>query len=155
MDKLKRIELEPTHLAWLAENLRLADEADLKPSFECMLKNMPTGFFSCPAGTEIISEGEPGTDLYIVYSGRLAVTRTKGHVSPIMLGELAKGDFFGEISFLVHSARSATVKAMTECSLFKFKASTFAELMEKTAALASSIKKTARARLEKIFLGQL
>lgn len=67
------------------------------------------------AGETIIEEGEKGVALYVVLSGRVRVER-----SGEQLGELGRGDFFGELALIEDEPRSATVKAVdeTECILF-------------------------------------
>lgn len=65
-----------------------------------------------PAGTVLVREGDTGRELYVIVGGRAAVTR-KGR----KLTELGPGDFFGELAFLSHAQRTATVTATTEVRL--------------------------------------
>lgn len=154
-EKAKRIELYPRHLAWLAQTLKCQDDSEIEPNFKFLLENMPSGLYKYPANEEIIAEGETSTEIYIVYSGELSVWRKKGYAVSLELGRLSVGDFFGEIGFLMKSPRTATVKTVTECQLFKFKAQEFMDLMKQHKSLADYAKKTARNRIQKIFLSQL
>jgi CRP/FNR family transcriptional regulator, cyclic AMP receptor protein len=73
---------------------------------------------SFPRGTVIIRQGDTDATLYIIQSGSVKITRK----NPTGTGELAlatigSGDFFGEMTLLDGSPRSATVTAIepTDC----------------------------------------
>jgi len=73
----------------------------------------------------IVKEGEPGFDLFLLYSGYADVT-TDITGCRVALATLGPGDVFGEVNFLERTKRSATVKALTDCELLKIPA-TFVE----------------------------
>ena len=77
---------------------------------------------SLEAGSTVVSEGEPGRSMFIVKSGRLAVSkRTKaGRVIPISV--LQPGDFFGEMTLIEMQNRSATVVAEGPTVLYELTA---------------------------------
>jgi serine/threonine protein phosphatase PrpC len=64
------------------------------------------------AGAEILREGSQGEDLYILTQGRVVVEKAGQRI-----GELATGDYFGEMGLVDNAPRSATVRALepTEC----------------------------------------
>jgi len=62
-------------------------------------------------GEVIIGEGEPGDRMYVIQSGRVAVTR-RVHDKDILITELGKEDIFGEMALFDRSPRSATVRAI-------------------------------------------
>lgn len=71
------------------------------------------------AGEAIVMQDAPASALYIILSGHAVVER--GHDDPTeLVGELAPGDFFGELALIEEHPRTATVRAMepTECVLF-------------------------------------
>ena len=64
---------------------------------------------SYKAGDDIIKQGEEGAGVFIVLSGEAEAVRDG---SP--LGTLGPNTFFGEMAFLDHYRRSATVRAKAE-----------------------------------------
>ncbi|KAJ9125462.1 hypothetical protein QFC22_000423 [Naganishia vaughanmartiniae] len=59
------------------------------------------------AGEEVIKEGEPGDDFYLIESGVAQVEKQGAGV----VGELSKGDYFGELALLNRASRAATIRA--------------------------------------------
>lgn len=74
------------------------------------------------AGATVVAEGEPGRSMFIVRSGRLAVSKraTSGSVIPISI--LERGDFFGEMTLIEMQNRSATVVAENSTVLYELTA---------------------------------
>lgn len=62
-------------------------------------------------GEVIMREGKVESTFFILIAGKVKVTREDG---TILLATLKPEDFFGEISFLTQSARTATVTAEEE-----------------------------------------
>lgn len=148
----KKLAVGPVELEWLAGALKLADPMEEKPALENILSSLPSiCLFRCPSGTEIIKEGEEGRDFYVVYSGKLSVRRKSARGGSVEIGKLAKGDFFGEIGFLLNSPRSATVSTETACRIFCFSAGEFSRLICGHAELGERIRKLALERLGRIF----
>ena len=65
-----------------------------------------------PAGTVLVREGDLGRELYILVDGSARVTRSGRKIT-----EMGPGDFFGELAFLSHAPRSATVTATSDSRL--------------------------------------
>ncbi len=68
-------------------------------------------------GEEIFRQGDTGVGMYIVARGRVRISQEPG---PVLLAELAEGDFFGEIALLSEKPRSATATATEATTLFGF-----------------------------------
>jgi len=62
-------------------------------------------------GQALFSVGEPGTDLYVVVSGRASATLALGPERVMRLITFSAGTAFGELGLLDQEARSATVTA--------------------------------------------
>ena len=71
-------------------------------------------------GEVILREGDPGSSLYTLTSGRVRAFRkdTRGG-KQLPLGDLKEGAFFGELSVLTGAPRTATVVALTRCELLE------------------------------------
>lgn len=72
-----------------------------------------------PAGAPIFQEGEPGYEMFIIFSGKVRIFRTVGGVRE-ELAVLKKGDFFGEMAVLEDfPQRSASAEAVTEVEVLR------------------------------------
>ncbi len=89
------------------------------------------------AGRSIIREGEAPDFFYVVVDGRLGVS-AEGEVSrPQALDDMSVGDYFGEIGLIERIARTATVTAITNCTLLRVEGSALvASLMESSPSAA-------------------
>jgi CRP-like cAMP-binding protein len=74
------------------------------------------------AGATVVAEGEPGRSLFIVRSGRLAVSKRANVGSIIPISVLQPGDFFGEMTLIEMQNRSATVVAEAPTVLYELTA---------------------------------
>ncbi len=92
-------------------------------------------------GEVIVCEGDPGESMFLVRSGRAAVTigRDKREVARI-----DAGGYFGEMSLLTGEPRTATVRATGDCVVLEIRANAFAayirshpEAVERLAATAA------------------
>jgi hypothetical protein len=92
-------------------------EALEPPEREAVIREMELEEFD--EGDVIITEGEPGTSMYIVASGEVKVyTRAKAGEN-IYLAKLGAGDFFGEVSVLTGKPRTATITVSQPASLLR------------------------------------
>ena len=74
------------------------------------------------AGATVVAEGEPGRSMFIVRSGRLAVSKRANAGSIIPISVLQPGDFFGEMTLIEMQNRSATVIAESATLLYELTA---------------------------------
>jgi CRP-like cAMP-binding protein len=65
-----------------------------------------------PAGTVLVREGDLGRELYILVGGTARVSRGGRKIA-----EMGPGDFFGELAFLSHAPRTATVTSTSDSRL--------------------------------------
>lgn len=71
------------------------------------------------AHSNIIIEGELSWGLFFLLEGMVGIYKTnKLNLTTYDIGQLHPGSFFGEVSLVDQSPRSATVKALTDCRLF-------------------------------------
>lgn len=90
----------------------------------------------CAAQQIVIAEGGQASKLYVLVSG-LATVRAAGPQGiEMLLAYLYPGDFFGEMClFPRQDARSAMIRAATECSLLEIPYEPFIELTRKHPSL--------------------
>lgn len=69
-------------------------------------------------GSVIISEGDPGSSMYLIVSGEVKVY-TRGTGGTVYLARLGEGDFFGEVSVLTGKPRTATITASQRTELLR------------------------------------
>ncbi len=79
-------------------------------------------------GQPVFYEGDVGATMYIVQSGRVRLYReVKGATTE--LGEMEKGDFFGEMSILEGLPRSSSAEATENSELIEINSSTFDKMI--------------------------
>jgi ABC-type multidrug transport system fused ATPase/permease subunit/CRP-like cAMP-binding protein len=106
-------------------------------------------FMAREPGQEIVRQGSSGDELYIVKRGELEVLVEDGNGQTQHLNVLGEGDFFGEISFLRGTPRTATIRARAHTELYLLRRLDFDHLLERLqVGVLSEIEATAQARLE-------
>lgn len=78
-------------------------------------------------GETIVREGEPGQSMFVVKSGRVKVLLEESRREVATLG---RGDYFGEMSMLTGSARTASVVAHGDARVLEIDAEVFRQLAE-------------------------
>jgi CRP/FNR family transcriptional regulator, cyclic AMP receptor protein len=84
----------------------------------------------------VIRQGEPGMGMYIIESGKVVVL---SEPAGVQLSELSDGDFFGEVSLLDETPRSATVVAKCPTRILGFFQSDLFSLIERNPRLGVKI----------------
>jgi membrane protein len=104
-----------------------------------------------PAGHTLIEEGDDSRTAYFLYAGRAGVYKNTddGHRR---LGELHEGQLFGEMAYLLHEKRTASVVADTEITVLALPPHLMEELMRHSAPLSRRIIDTLCQRLERMNL---
>jgi hypothetical protein len=97
-------------------------------------------------GDLIVVAGEPGDSLFVLASGtaKAFVPSSEKHV---LAREMEEGDFFGEISILSGSVRTATVTAKTRCELLELNRTALDEICTRQPRVLSVMKEFSDRRL--------
>lgn len=74
-------------------------------------------WMSVPGGHAVWRQGEDGDGLYLVYRGRLSIVRELVGGETVVLGQVGRGESFGEVSALTGNHRSATVSTLRDSVL--------------------------------------
>lgn len=70
-----------------------------------------------PANEAVFWFGDAGDTLYVVEEGQVSITAPGAQGEHVLLDTLGPGAMFGELSLLDGGPRSATVRALTSCTL--------------------------------------
>ena len=92
-----------------------------------------------PKHQTIVEEGLAGDYMYVIRDGQVKVTKLSGDGREKILGLLGPGDFFGEMSLLDNSERSASVKSLTETRIMALSRSDFLKELRNNPDLAMAV----------------
>jgi hypothetical protein len=100
------------------------------------------------AGERIFTEGEVGTTMFIVQSGRIRLFhQADGKTTEI--AEMEKGDFFGEMSLLEGTARNISAEAIEPVELIEINSTTFDRMIRGNIEIAVRLLRKLSGRLQK------
>jgi small-conductance mechanosensitive channel/CRP-like cAMP-binding protein len=102
---------------------------------------------------EMVRQGEPGSDLFIVKSGEAVVTVKQDRSDPIEVARLHRGSIFGEMSLVTGAPRNATVRTESICEVLVIGHDEFASVLEEYPDIAqriSDVLATRQAELEQV-----
>jgi hypothetical protein len=94
-------------------------------------------------GEELYTDGEDTKDFYVVWSGRLIISKPKDHNRELAM--LIIGDFFGEDG-LFYNRRLGNAQALETSKLFKFDFSLMVDLFARVPPLRNLLLSAARSR---------
>src|SRR5579864_7588014 len=97
-------------------------------------------------GTVLIREGAEADDFFVLTAGEVEVVAAGEAGAEHTLGALTPPNYFGEIGLLGHRPRTATVKAIAPCTLYRINGSDFVDAMT-VATLSPTALGRAQARL--------
>lgn len=92
-----------------------------------------------PAGQKLFSQGDEGSELYIVGRGTIGSSITLEDGSEREIAVFHSGDFFGEMSIFESAPRSATCYAKEDSIVLKLPAVTFFSFIKKHSEIAIKI----------------
>jgi glucose-6-phosphate 1-dehydrogenase len=94
------------------------------------------------AGEMLIRKGDLGREMYVLVRGQVEVVDDTGKV----LTTLEDGACFGEIALLIHTPRTASVRAKTGCDLLALDRAAFSRILHDHPHFAASVLEIARER---------
>ncbi len=97
-----------------------------------------------PVGEALFLEGDSSQDMYILVSGRLEIFKDEKKISEIT----EPGSMVGEMSYLLGSRRTATVKAGTDIKVIHVPCGRITEFLDDFPALAPEITRSLARRLQ-------
>ncbi len=100
-----------------------------------------------PRGTVLFKEGDTGTDMYLINSGEVRLSR-KTKQGKVILATLGFGEFFGEMSVITNEPRTITAEVVSDCRLNVISKEVLETLVTGNPLVALSILKKLMFRLE-------
>ncbi|HMN83105.1 MAG TPA: cyclic nucleotide-binding domain-containing protein [Burkholderiaceae bacterium] len=94
---------------------------------------------SYPRGRTIVAEGEPSQSLYILLSGRAKVQRSDSEGKEVILAVIGPREFFGEMSLIDDSPRSASVITIESCDFMAINKDSFKAMLAQSPDIAMQI----------------
>jgi len=95
-------------------------------------------------GEVIMRKGDIGQDAYVVVRGQVEIVDDHG----VVLKTLKDGDVFGELALLIHTPRTATVRAKSSCDLMALDKASFARILRDHPQFAARVAKIAKERYD-------
>ncbi len=86
------------------------------------------------AGAELMEQGRPGLECYVVVAGEAGV-----YVGGQWVAKIGPGEMVGEMALIDHKPRSATVKAVTPMKLLSLDAKRFRTLLDEMPKAAAAV----------------
>jgi len=94
-------------------------------------------------GDTVVRAGERGREMYFISRGSVEVIAPDGRT---LRARLSAGDFFGEIALLYGTPRTATVRALEYCDLYRLEKELFDRVLTNHPEIAHEIEARAKER---------
>nr|WP_295828074.1 cyclic nucleotide-binding domain-containing protein [uncultured Azospirillum sp.] len=95
--------------------------------------------FDAPAGTVLMREGDVASSLYVLLDGTVRVVRNDPFGGQVEVGFRRAGDCFGEMALIDGGARSASVIAATQVTVFELERDLFLALISPSPDLLAKL----------------
>ena len=96
----------------------------------------------------VVSQGEQGAEMFIMLQGSVeVVVHSDFDGSEMRLAVLNTGDSFGEMSMIQGKARSATIRTLEDCILFRIHVEKFVKFIEKEPKMALNMMRVLSKRI--------
>jgi CRP-like cAMP-binding protein len=106
------------------------------------------------AGSVVFEQDSDSDALYIILSGRVRISDVSGG-DEVEVATLEPGDFFGELSILLHTTHSKTATALEDSELMVLPKDSFRELVAGNPDLADPFRRKLETRLSVADAGKL
>ena len=104
---------------------------------------------SLPPQTVLLEQGKPGAGFCVLLRGKCEVFHEGSKGEQLPLPQLKEGDIFGEISLLLESPCTATVRTLSFCEVLELPRDDFKRLVLPNPEIKSMVQKLMAERLER------
>ena len=143
-------EIDKKEFAWISEVFKKVDvftglsynerEALIEEMYKLRYK----------ANDIIFKQGDAPNACFLIYKGKVKVSKNKMIVLKKQVSILGPGAFFGEMAFLTYAPRVATVMAQKDLTCFVLLKSTFQRLLKKNPDFKTWLETLSAKRLVKL-----
>jgi CRP-like cAMP-binding protein len=99
-----------------------------------------------PQGTVLFREGDPGKEMYVIQSGKVAISKKVRDVEKV-LAVLGPGEFFGEMAIISNKPRNASASVEEEARVLVIDPRTFEAMIRGNSEIAVRMIKKLAERL--------
>jgi CRP/FNR family transcriptional regulator, cyclic AMP receptor protein len=99
-----------------------------------------------PKGTVLFREGDPGKEMYVIQSGKVAISKKVRDVEKV-LAVLGPGEFFGEMAIISNKPRNASASVEEEARVLVIDPRTFEAMIRGNSEIAVRMIKKLAERL--------
>jgi MFS family permease len=134
----------------------LVDELALVPVFQGAQRQSVEWIAGClerttvPAGTLVIRQGDPATDFWVIHAGTVEVLLGEPERELSLVATLGAGDYFGEIGLVEGIPRTANVRTVDKCVLYRIGGEDFLGAMNERQTPAAALINGVISRLAQI-----
>ena len=105
-----------------------------------------SGLYAFPVGWRLIQQDQAGRDIFIIYRGKVSITRTFGSAAA-EVATLGPGDLLGEVALLSDGVRMASATVAEVSQIFHLTSADIQYILKNNEVLAIHLKALATARL--------
>jgi len=121
-------------------------EGASRPALEAVAMSLRTE--RVRAGETVVREGDEADDFFVIATGKLEVLSSgEAGEAPRRMGTLGPGAYFGEIGILEGIPRTATVRAITDCELYRIDGQAFRDAVTQAPRISAALAGAIRLRL--------
>lgn len=98
------------------------------------------------AGTILFEEGDPGTDVFVIQTGRIRLSK-RVFRSEVVVEELGKGEFCGELALVMKTTRPTTATVIEDAQLLVVPSEQFESMIQQNSAITMQMLKRLATRI--------
>ncbi|MEL6182317.1 MAG: cyclic nucleotide-binding domain-containing protein [Myxococcota bacterium] len=98
------------------------------------------------AGTVLFEEGDPGNEMFVIQSGRVRLSK-RVFRTEIVVEELSKGEFCGELSLVMKTTRPVTATVTQDAQLLVVSSTNFEAMIQQNSSIMFQMLKRLATRM--------
>ncbi|MFH1724801.1 MAG: cyclic nucleotide-binding domain-containing protein [Elusimicrobiota bacterium] len=144
--RVRKLPVGTKEMRWLGLTLRSSEVfGHLRVG---QVEEILNGFvlYRYPRDCVVIEQGDKDQALYVLFKGRVVVTRRRWGLFSTPIRSLLPGDVFGEMALIYRAPRFATVTTTEPSDVFMLSAADFTKMLDKSPKFKDYLTKKAEQR---------